>query len=128
MTTNDPKLADLTCLLLRLQIHSRVFHWQTNSFAQHQAFGEFYGAISSLADEIVEHIQGRSGKDGKVSFVRSESICLCNLNQVDPVTLFSAYQVDLERHFLPGAAPDIENLLQEAIAAVSKLLYLLTLS
>lgn len=119
-------LRDLTLLLLRLQLHARVFHWQTTSHARHLAFGGLYEALDGLADSVVEQLQGRLGR---VRFDGLERLPLTNLDEVDPASLFGAYlaQVDglLESKEVPA---DVENLLQEVAGALAKLLYLLTLA
>jgi len=45
-----------------IQVH--IFHWQTKkkgSLAQHMAFGEYYEAIPSILDKMVETYQGKYG-------------------------------------------------------------------
>tara|TARA_B100001287_G_C22626614_1_gene502851 strand:+ start:423 stop:785 length:363 start_codon:yes stop_codon:yes gene_type:complete len=39
----------------------RYYHWQTNSFAQHEALGKFYDGISGTLDTLVEIWSGRLG-------------------------------------------------------------------
>ena len=40
--------------LIKLQNQLRINHWQTDSYAQHKAFGETYDALGGLLDELVE--------------------------------------------------------------------------
>ena len=39
----------------------RYYHWQTKSFAQHEALGKFYEGISGTLDTLVEIWSGRLG-------------------------------------------------------------------
>ena len=45
------------------QLH--LLHWQTTSFAEHQALGGLYDKVFDFKDEIVEKIMGYSGKRPK---------------------------------------------------------------
>ena len=47
--------------LMAMQNQFRVFHWQTESYAQHQAFGGAYENLDELIDEFVEIYQGKNG-------------------------------------------------------------------
>ena len=47
--------------LLTAQNQMKLFHWQTVSFAQHQAFGGIYDNLSDLIDEFVEVCMGKIG-------------------------------------------------------------------
>lgn len=47
--------------LLAMQNQLRVFHWQTNSYAQHKAFGKAYEALDGFIDSFVEVYQGKKG-------------------------------------------------------------------
>ena len=43
---------------LQTQAQMRILHWQTTSYAEHNAFGGFYDATGDIIDKIVEAIQG----------------------------------------------------------------------
>lgn len=42
------------------------YHWQTKSYAEHEAFGEYYSKINSLNDQLVETWNGR--EDERLTF------------------------------------------------------------
>lgn len=48
--------------LVQFQQQLRVFHWQTESYAQHKAFGKTYEALDDLIDGFVENFMGKYGK------------------------------------------------------------------
>lgn len=37
---------------------AHISHVNTRSFAQHEAFGEFYGAITGIKDRLIEYLMG----------------------------------------------------------------------
>ena len=40
----------------------QMAHWQTTSYAQHEALGEFYNKMNELNDKLVETWQGNQNK------------------------------------------------------------------
>ena len=48
--------------LLHAATNAHLLHWQTKSYAEHVALGEFYEAIPSLVDDLVEATQGVTGE------------------------------------------------------------------
>lgn len=44
-------------------------HWNTKSYAEHVALGDFYENVISLLDSFVECYQGRFGLVGKVKLI-----------------------------------------------------------
>jgi hypothetical protein len=44
---------------LKIQQQLRIFHWQTESYAQHKAFGKAYEALDGLIDDFVEVYMGQ---------------------------------------------------------------------
>jgi len=47
--------------LLKIQNQLRIFHWQTQSYAQHKAFGKAYEELDALIDNFVEIFSGKYG-------------------------------------------------------------------
>ena len=56
----------------------RYYHWQTPSYAQHEALGKLYDSITGILDTLVETWQGRNGNikvdQGKVDLVDYEDV------------------------------------------------------
>lgn len=55
-------LSDYAMCLLHGVTAAHVHHWNTDSYAQHQALGEFYEKLSDLADTFVEATLLEKGK------------------------------------------------------------------
>ena len=51
--------------LIQFQQQLRIFHWQTDSYAQHRAFGSAYEELDDLIDTFVETFMGIFGKSQK---------------------------------------------------------------
>jgi hypothetical protein len=111
----------------------KVFHWQTNKYAQHIASDQLYTTLQTLIDQWVEVYQGKYGTlifddDSKVS------IPLRNVDLED-------FKLHLKqfKQFLMEQIPthlgkdkemkntDLLNIRDEMLAITNKTLYLLTL-
>jgi len=115
----------LVAPLIKIQEQLRIFHWQTESYAQHKAFGEAYESLTDLVDEFLEVYMGKYGKvKAKITY----NIELDNLseNYKDYINNYISFLVGLEKD-LDTADTDLLNLRDEMLAVLNKLKYLLTL-
>jgi hypothetical protein len=107
------------------QLH--VYHWQTDSYAAHQAFGQAYDALDGLMDQFVEVFMG---KYGKVASKDGFNINLSNITDKKPVEFIDTI-IDFLTNELPKSLKendtDLLNIRDEMIAELNKLKYLLTL-
>lgn len=53
---------ELLCEMLEASAQAKVFHFQTSSFAEHEALGEFYEEFNKLMDKFIESYQGCYGR------------------------------------------------------------------
>jgi hypothetical protein len=58
--TNDD-FCDMVCNILHSRNQAHVFHFQTQSFAEHKALNKYYDRVVDLFDGIVESYQGKYG-------------------------------------------------------------------
>lgn len=113
--------------LLTILNQLKVYHWQTTSYAQHQALGGAYDALNGLIDQFIEVYMGKYGRiEAKGG---STTVDLFNTDQL-PVDGFVdnavEYLVNLE---IPdkNADTDLMNIRDEILGELNKLKYLLTL-
>ena len=52
--------------LLHAVTNTHILHFRANTFAEHEALGEFYSSLSDLIDTLAEAMQGRT--DTKIDF------------------------------------------------------------
>jgi hypothetical protein len=114
--------------LIKLQNQLRINHWQTESHAQHVAFGEAYSALGSLLDDLVETHQG---KYPRITFTDSVSIELSNAKDLDIQNVLEEVTNYLSINFLQEVDDtkdtDCLNIRDEILQVLNKLRYLLTL-
>lgn len=111
---------------LGVQSQLKILHWQTTSFAQHNAFGDTYDSLDGLIDSFIEVYQG---KYGRVK-VDGESIQLSNLNEIklgEFLESICSYLMCLKDYLDESRDTDLLNLKDEMLASINKLKYLLTL-
>ena len=58
LTPNGDDFGNFALKLLAARDQAHVFHWQTQSFAQHEAFGKFYEEFLGNVDELIEVMMG----------------------------------------------------------------------
>lgn len=114
---------ELLCEMLEASAQAKVFHWQTSSFAEHEALGEFYDGFNGLMDKFIEAYQGCYGR-----------IMLgCKL-EVKPYTMdapvaflesFKSY-VSQDAKMLVMGNSALSNILDEINGLVEQTLYRLT--
>ena len=120
--TEDPQ-EELLCEMLEASAQAKVFHWQTSSFAEHEALGEFYEGFNDLMDKFIESYQGCYGR-----------IMLgCDM-EVKPYTMDAPVTfLESFKSYISGGArmlvignPALTNILDEINGLVDQTIYRLT--
>jgi len=107
------------------QLH--LLHWQTNSYAEHQALGGIYDKVGDFQDEIVEKIMGYKGtkvKAFKIDVLKDYSPGAPMQVVGDLIT----FAKQLEEYGEENNMPDIENVAQSLSGEAAQTKYRLTLS
>ena len=109
-----------------IEIHNQVkfFHWQTTSYARHQAYGGVYDVLTGLIDNFVEVLMGKYGR------VPALPTKVYNRNEKESMTFIEEtveYLLSLSNTLDGKTDTDLLNIRDEMIAEFNKLKYLLTL-
>lgn len=114
---------------LSTQAQLRVYHWQTKSYAEHQALGGLYGALDGLIDNFVEVFSGRSGGTlaSKEAFAFTANNYTSNAEVMAFLNGFSAYLTNEIPGFLSPSDTELLNIRDEMLGEVNKAKYLLRL-
>jgi len=105
------------------QLH--LAHWQTKSYAEHEALGELYEFVFSFKDDVVEKIMGYTGERPK-AFTPKPLMDNCNCMQV--VRELMAYSDKLGMWADSKGYTEIKNMADTLSGQSAKTLYLLSLS
>jgi hypothetical protein len=111
--------------LVEIQTQLKFFHWQTKSYARHQAYGSTYDAMSDLIDNFVEILMGKYGR------VPAMPMRIYNRNEKDAVTFIEetiGYLISLSNELDANGDTDLLNIRDEMLALFNKLRYLITLN
>lgn len=117
-----------TIKMMNFQQQMRILHWQTTSFARHNAYGGIYDSLNSLIDMYVEVSMGKYGRielDEENSKLELKN--MKNLPINDYLKEFCSFLIGLTEEFDSKDDSDILNIRDEMLGEVNKLKYLLTL-
>lgn len=117
---------DIVTCLLTIRNQVKLYHWQTGSFARHEATDDLTAALDLNIDTFVESYMGRYGRP-KVS----GSIKLHNFSE-SAARAFVAKQTTYLSKVLPkkikSTDTDLLNLRDTILGDLNKVLYLFTLA
>ena len=104
------------------QLH--LTHWQTTSYAEHQATGALYDYVHDFKDGLIEKIMGYTGK--RPGLYKIEPLTNCKPEQcvADLMSFASSLKMYGERN----SFHDVCNLADSLSGEAAKTKYLLTLS
>ena len=104
------------------------YHWQTKSYAEHEALGEYYNKFNELNDRLVETYQGKINERIKFSAELRPGI----KNYADKEILKSEVNMQADRineaYKQVQGQIDLESILEDMQEATSQLSYHLSLS
>lgn len=104
------------------QLH--LLHWQTSSYAEHQALGSLYDYVHDFKDGVVEKLMGYIGKRPSVYKIDPLTNCTA-MSCVEDLCNFAS---ELKRYANLNSYHDIGNLADALSGEAAKSKYLLTLS
>lgn len=111
-----------------MQNQMKVFHWQTMSFAEHQAFGNIYENLTDLIDKFVEVCMGKHGRPNFGGEFMIPQFDYMSIDTNQYVESMIQFLISLDNVYQEPLDTDILNIRDEMLAEVNKLKYLLTLN
>jgi DNA-binding ferritin-like protein len=104
------------------QLH--LLHWQTKSYAEHQALGGLYDYVHDFKDGVVEKLMGYTGKRPAPYKIEA----LSSAESTSVVTALMDFASNLKSYAETNNFHDIANLADALSGEAAKTKYLLTLS
>ena len=104
------------------QLH--LLHWQTKSYAEHQALGGIYDYVHDFKDGVIEKLMGYTGKRPGVYKIEP----LSNADSNSVVTALMDFSSNLKSYAESNSSHEIANLADALSGEAAKTKYLLTLS
>jgi hypothetical protein len=104
------------------QLH--LTHWQTKSYAEHQALGALYDYVQDFKDGVIEKLMGYTGK--RPAPYKIEPLINCTGDEC--VSKLLSFASSLKSYAESNSYHDIANLADALSGEAAKVRYLLTLS
>ena len=105
------------------------YHWQTESYSEHESTGEYYEKFTKLNDELVETWQGKTGT--RINF--SAELRPGIMNYADNAQVKGEVQKQVARITKIAENPkvkgqmDLESILEDMLVTTNQLLFHLSL-
>jgi hypothetical protein len=113
--------------LVEIQQQLRFLHWQTKSYAKHQAYGGIYSELDGLIDSFVETCMGKHGRPSFSGGYTLEGQDIDELSIQEFVDSSVSFLIGLTEKYDGKADTDLLNIRDEMLGEFNKLKYLLTL-
>lgn len=124
LVSNELSLESIAAKLTYFHEQLHLLHWQTSSYAEHQALGGLYDYVHDFKDGLVEKIMGYTGK--RPTPYKLEPLTNCTAMQC--VTDLLSFASQLKMYGEKNSFHDVCNLADSLSGEAAKVKYLLTLS
>lgn len=121
----------ITKKFMEILMMIKMYHWNTSSYATHQATDELYSKINKHMDQFMEIFMGKTGK--RIEMKSKDSIIIRNLSSKSKlksqITEYKSYLVNLNNNPFMRLMTntDLFNIRDELLADLNQFLYLLSL-
>lgn len=112
--------------MLEMVNQFKVYHFMTQSYAQHQAFGGLYDSMSDLVDKFMEVFMGKYGRPEGDAFQMNMKLSGDHTECLDQCASFLL--VALTNLLDGGRDTDLLNIRDEMLGEINRAKYLLSLS
>lgn len=113
--------------LVEVQIQLRQLHWQTKSYAKHQAYGKIYEDMDDLIDMFAEVCMGKHGRPEYKGGYTIQGKDISEISVQEFIDETCDFLISLTDVYDQSEDSDLLNLRDEILALFNKLKYLLTL-
>lgn len=113
--------------LEEVQVQIKHLHWQTKSFAEHEAYGKIYDSLNESIDLFVEICMG---KHGRPDFTGGYQLTGKDISEMDVdefIQRICEFLISLTEVYDSKKDSDLLNIRDEILGEFNKLKYLLTL-
>ena len=119
--------AEVIAKLVQVQNQFRFMHWQTHSYAKHQAYGNIYEELTDLIDGFVESCMGKHGRPEYPGGLTLEFEDLNEMSLQEFIDDTVAFLISFDQIFDEVMDSDLLNVRDEMLQLINKGKYLSTL-
>jgi len=124
LSSGDMSLESIASKLTYFHEQLHLLHWQTTSYAEHQALGGLYDYVHDFKDGLIEKLMGYTGKRPGAYKIDP----LGNSNATAVVSELMSFSSSLKSYGESNGYHDVSNLADALSGEAAKTKYLLTLS
>lgn len=124
----DKVVQEVIAKVLTMSVTAHYWHWQTKSYAIHEAMGKFYENLTEQVDELAEQFMGAGGKFEVA--VNTEMTPFSKDIVVEELEDFKKSIIEVETELMKdenGPMHGVADTMLTIVKEVDTLLYLLTL-
>jgi DNA-binding ferritin-like protein len=128
--TGNQFQSEITCKFLEMLIMVKLYHWKTQSYAQHKATDELYSKLNENIDKFIEVLLGKT--ETRTNLLKKPTISLIDLSSKEQLKKqiddFKVYLVNLtdNKFIIKMSNTDLLNIRDEILGDLNQFLYLLT--
>jgi hypothetical protein len=115
---------ELLVNIIQMQGQLKLLHWQTESYAEHNAFELTYESLGELFDQLIEVY---SGKYQRPKVGGMKDVSFADYNTINITAFIDGMSDFISDAFMSEKDSELANIRDEIQAALMKLKYLLTL-
>jgi DNA-binding ferritin-like protein len=105
----------------------KLYHWKTQSYAQHKATDELYSKLNENIDTFVEILLGKDESRVKMVEKRSRLIDSKDTKDFkDRIYEYREFLIDISKYFDEKRDSDLLSLRDEILGHINQFLYLMT--
>ena len=120
----------IVTMFLQMLNTVKLYHWKTNSFAQHKATDELYSQLNGSIDTFVETMLGKTGS--RVNLTGTHYIPLLDYTDLSnfqkEVEMYKQFLINMNNDVIlkSNANTDLMNIRDEILGHLNQFSYLLT--
>jgi DNA-binding ferritin-like protein len=127
LNSNGSAAAKMVLFFFELNCNTKLYHWQTTSYAEHKSTDQLLGKLADLTDSFLEKYFGLNGRP---TIRTNSSVSVENMTKTKFLKLLNAadeyFRGPLEK--LISKKSELMNIRDELLAEIDQTKYLLTLN
>ena len=125
--TNNRNKSHIVKVFLEVLNMVKLYHWKTQSFAQHKATDELYEKLNENIDKFVEILLGKDESRIKMLEKRIDLVDAKNVKDFKSrIYEYRTFLTDINMYFDDKRDSDLLSLRDEILGNVNQFLYLMT--
>jgi DNA-binding ferritin-like protein len=126
-SVSNEKKSHIVQTFLEMLNTVKLYHWKTESYAQHKATDELYSKLNENVDTFVEILLGKD--ESRIKMVEKRSRLIDSENTSDfksKIYEYREFLIDISKYFDQKRDSDLLSVRDEILGNINQFLYLMT--